>query len=459
MNEPDPRRAFRLEGASSLAFTGAGGKSSMLFWLGEVYGQDQRPVVLSTTTHLGVDQAGRAMRHLICRSSRALPSLDELTRPGSLLITGPAGERGRLGGLSSENMVALHAATRSAGVPLMIEADGSRRRSLKAPAPHEPAVPKFVETVAVFAGLAAIGHPLDAQSVHRPDLFAKAASTRKGVAITQEMIVRVLRAEEGGLKGVPSQSRPVAVLTQAATETQRGLGAQMALSLLKSYAAVIVCDLGSTRTHESTTEQPRLPRIHAVYEPVAAVILAAGGSRRFQGTPKQTLLWRGAPFVRHVVMTAVHAGLDPIIVVTGGDSTVAGAVEGLDVQLVHNAGWQRGQSSSLRVGVQQLADTSGAAVFLLADQPQITPSLVRAVVERHREQLSQVVAPMIDGQRGNPVLFDRSMFGELENVRGDQGGRALFSKAQVDWVPWHDPRMLLDVDTPEDYEKLIAAFA
>ncbi len=96
-------------------------------------------------------------------------------------------------------------------------------------------------------------------------------------------------------------------------------------------------------------------------------------------------------------------------------------------------------------------------MFLLADQPQVTPQVIRALVETHAGGLPPIVAPLIrDERRGNPVLFDRSTFADLLRLQGESGGRSLFSKHRVEYVPWHDDRLLLDVDTPEDYRRLLA---
>ena len=98
----------------------------------------------------------------------------------------------------------------------------------------------------------------------------------------------------------------------------------------------------------------------------------------------------------------------------------------------------------------------GGAIFLLVDQPQITSSILRALVEKHAEGLYPIVAPMVLDQRANPVLFDRITFTDLLGIAGDVGGRAIFHKHQVEYLPWHDDRMLLDVDTPEHYQRLIS---
>jgi len=92
----------------------------------------------------------------------------------------------------------------------------------------------------------------------------------------------------------------------------------------------------------------------------------------------------------------------------------------------------------------------------LADQPHIPIELVKALGEQHAQTLAPVVAPLIDGRRGNPVLFDRVTFDDLLALSGDVGGRAVFAKHGVTYVPWHEASLLLDVDTPEDYQRLKA---
>jgi CTP:molybdopterin cytidylyltransferase MocA len=77
-------------------------------------------------------------------------------------------------------------------------------------------------------------------------------------------------------------------------------------------------------------------------------------------------------------------------------------------------------------------------------------------VEKHAEGLDPIVAPLVIDQRANPVLFDRETFQDLRQLEGDVGGRAIFQKYRVEYLPWHDDRLLLDVDTPEQYQRLIS---
>ena len=98
----------------------------------------------------------------------------------------------------------------------------------------------------------------------------------------------------------------------------------------------------------------------------------------------------------------------------------------------------------------------GAAIFLLADQPQVTRHVLEALKSRHAEGLFPVIAPLIADRRGNPVLFDRVTFADLLKLSGDVGGRALFREYPVEYIPWHDEHLLFDVDNEDDYRKLLA---
>ncbi len=221
----------------------------------------------------------------------------------------------------------------------------------------------------------------------------------------------------------------------------------MARSLLSSFHSVIVSSL----THK---------RIYAVHESIAGIILAAGEAKRF-GKSKQLLDWKGEPFVHVVTRRALESSLSPVIVVTGANGEqVETAVKDLDVMIVKNNEWNSGQASSIKEGIKKLTAssiaTSGGAIFLLADQPQITTSILQALVEKHAEGLYSIVAPMVMDQRANPVLFDQVAFVDLLGIEGDVGGRAIFHKHPVEYLPWHDDRMLLDVDTPEQYHRLIS---
>ena len=451
------KSALRLGDAPRLAFVGAGGKTTALFRLAREY---PTPVIATATTHLELWQARLADAHYACTdlSDCRWPAAPRLR--GVSLFTGRPGNRSLAGLDYAAIRQTLHLADERQA-PLLIEADGARRHPLKAPAAHEPPIPKFVDTVVVTVGLSGLGHALTADWVHRPDIFAALAGAPPGKPIHPDALRRVLRHPSGGLKNIPGSTRRVALLNQVDTPELLLQARRLARGLLKNYHAVVsasLCRRDPLDTRDNLTVMETQPaEIYSVYEPIAGIILAAGASARM-GRPKLLLPWQGEPLIRHTARTALEAGLFPVIVVTGAyGAEVEAALTGLEVQIAANPEWETGQGSSVRAGVAALPSETGAAIFLLGDQPQIPASLLQALAEAHAQSQAPVIAPLIDGQRGNPVLFDRAVFPDLLLLRGDAGARQVFSRYPPQYLPWNDPAPLWDIDTPADYQRLVNA--
>ena len=187
---------------------------------------------------------------------------------------------------------------------------------------------------------------------------------------------------------------------------------------------------------------------------IAVIVLAAGASTRM-GRQKLTLpLADGRPLVRAAVEQVLAADLDDVVVVLGREAeAVASALRGLPIRTVVNPRYAEGQSTSLRAGLDALAQGTEAAVVALGDQPLPDPRLLRQLVEAFRTSGLPIVAPLYRDGRGNPVLFASSVFDELRRVEGDRGGRPAIARdpARVAEVPVDAP-MPADIDTPDDYE-------
>lgn len=177
------------------------------------------------------------------------------------------------------------------------------------------------------------------------------------------------------------------------------------------------------------------------------------------GQPKLMLSWHGVPLVRWVARTALAAACSPVIVVTGADpGAVENSLANLPVTFAHNPEWQQGQSTSVRTGVQALPGNVDAALILLGDQPQIPLVVLQTLINAYLNETPPppIVAVASGGRRGNPVLFDRGQFPVLTTLEGDAGARTIFSRYPVQLIPFDDNNLLLDVDSPEDYQRLMA---
>jgi molybdenum cofactor cytidylyltransferase len=435
-------KALRLDNKSApqqtISFVGAGGKTSALFQLArEMVQFHSTAIVVTATTHLGARQTSLADHHIIAKDSN---DLKNFPNQGVILVTGEI-ENDRTKPVNELTLNWLRENTLLRNTPLLIEADGSRQKPLKAPASHEPAIPEFSDIVIVVAGLSGLGKSLTDEHVHRGESFSQLSSLQIDQPVTPDALTRVLIHPQGGLKNIPSHARRIVFLNQADTSALQSTGGNMARHLLDHFDSVI---LGSLKHNSLQT-----------FEQTAGIILAAGESTRF-GAPKQLLDWKGKPFVRHVAETALQSGLWPVVVVTGFRSAdIESTLSSLPVSIVHNPEYNQGQSTSIKTGINALPTNAGATVFLLADQPQIPVEVIRALLESHAQNLQPILAPLVlEERRANPVLFDRVTFPDLLTLTGDIGGRGIFDKYRVEYLPWHDDILLFDVDKPEDYQRL-----
>ncbi len=430
------QHALRLDPAAGkpvIALVGAGGKSSLLFRLGSELAAAGRPTLLTSTTRLWAHQADLAPFTLLSASEQTLAFELPTSLRGYgqvLALAGPAGEPGKLAGLAPEAICRLAALEEVQA--MVVEAEGARERLLKAPAAHEPVVPACATHMITVASAAAVGQPLDEVTVHRPEIAARLTGLPLGDVLTPQAVAALLADARGGLKGRPAGAVPLLYLNLALAAAPTPEEAEHRMDAARRIAGHALAAAPSLRAVLIGSAQGSEP-VAEVHGRVAAVVLAAGASSRLESDlPKQVLPWQpGDTLIGRAVDIALYAStIDEVIVVTGHRADeVQAALGGRAVRCVFNPDWQAGQSSSVAAGLQALAPEMCAAVFVLADQPTVQPATIDLLVQRHRQTLAPVAAPIYQGgQRGNPVLFDRSTFPELLALQGDSGGRPLIQR-------------------------------
>lgn len=184
----------------------------------------------------------------------------------------------------------------------------------------------------------------------------------------------------------------------------------------------------------------------------SAVILAAGASTRM-GVPKLLLPFDGEPLLTRTVRQVSNAGFDEVLVVLGHQhEQTRAALDGLPVRHVVNRHYASGMGSSFRAAVEALDTRSRAAMFALADQPFVTTDVYRGLLEIYVRDAPGIVCARYGEMTAPPHLFARELFPELAAL--EHGARDLLSRhrdrMQVLQLP---PDLLLDVDTPADYER------
>jgi len=178
------------------------------------------------------------------------------------------------------------------------------------------------------------------------------------------------------------------------------------------------------------------------------------------GTAKQLLPLGSGTVLEQTLANVRASGLDEIVLVLGSSADFIRqqlprpVVEGLKV--VTNENYEQGMASSLRAGIAALNPDADAALIILADQPFVRPETFNRIAEEYRRSHSHIVIPMHRGARGNPVLLDRAVFGDVMALEGDIGCRAIFGNHldEIAKVEIEDPGILLDIDNNDDYERL-----
>jgi molybdenum cofactor cytidylyltransferase len=227
-----------------------------------------------------------------------------------------------------------------------------------------------------------------------------------------------------------------------------------------------VMDMGAGGLLTEISSRP-LPRVEAcapapVQAPsrprVAAVILAAGQSRRMGPSNKLLADVAGKPMVVHVADAVQSSQARPVLAVVGHQAdAVRAALAGHDIMFIDNPDYDEGISGSLKHGLRALPRGIDGAIICLGDMPRVTATQIdRLVAAFNPVEGRAICVPTFNGKRGNPVLFARRFFEEMESVSGDVGARHLIGEAPelVCEVAMEDRGVLLDIDTPEALAKI-----
>ena len=215
--------------------------------------------------------------------------------------------------------------------------------------------------------------------------------------------------------------------------------------------------------------RPPFERLAAALLPIGAIVLAAGSSSRMSGAQKLLLEVEGKPMVRHAIEAASEGGCHQVVVVYSAPEVKAAV--GDAAELVHNPNAHTGMASSLQVGLRALRPEIEAAAVLLGDQPLVGSRTIAALLRAWRREGSRP-AVAVAKKRGDasppsrrpdahwtpPVVLAREMWDDLNALEGDAGARQLLDghPELLDTVP--APGHPDDIDTPDDYAKILSLF-
>ena len=200
---------------------------------------------------------------------------------------------------------------------------------------------------------------------------------------------------------------------------------------------------------------------------IAAVVLAAGMSRRM-GRPKALLPLAGLPLIVRVIGPILSVGsIDPIVVVTGHHAEqVMRAMDGCDVGFAHNPDYEAGgMLSSVKTGVRAIPDECDAFFLVLGDQPLVQSPTYRALLDRdmglwpmHSGSHVPMLQPTFNTRRGHPILLSSDCIDDVLALPEDATLRDYTHRISKIEVPVDDPGIHADIDTPHDYDRAVLEF-
>jgi molybdenum cofactor cytidylyltransferase len=183
---------------------------------------------------------------------------------------------------------------------------------------------------------------------------------------------------------------------------------------------------------------------------VSGLVLASGTSSRFCGKSKLLSILRGQAVLLRTVNAYVEALGEVWVVVAPQPNPAVELITLPGVHLIENPDFSEGQSAALRHGIESLPRASAGAVIGVGDQPLLDSTVITRLVEAWSASSAPIVAPRFGGYRGNPVVFDRALFGVLARVTGDVGGRLVLQNNPHEFVDFEEASYGIDIDSPDD---------
>jgi probable selenium-dependent hydroxylase accessory protein YqeC len=224
-----------------VAVVGAGGKTTLVYALAAEARARGWRVLVTTTTHMGTLPEATTGPVLVESDGVADARIEAALREhGRATILGRRVRADKLEGLAPERVDAL----RSHADLVLIEADGARSRSLKAPAAHEPVVPASATVMVVLAALDVLGTPAGGALVHRPEIVGRLSGLDPDDPVTEDALVACLSHPESYPARLRLGLRPVVFLNKVEDAARAAAAARIAARLCPPYGAVVA---GSAR--------------------------------------------------------------------------------------------------------------------------------------------------------------------------------------------------------------------
>lgn len=192
---------------------------------------------------------------------------------------------------------------------------------------------------------------------------------------------------------------------------------------------------------------------------IAEIILAAGSSSRM-GRPKQLLPWENTTLIEHTIAQSRGLDMDTFVVLGANCQKIKPIIDTPEIRIVYNRDWHRGMGSSIQTGIKAMLDITPkyqAVLIRLADQPFIDAVLLKQLLVKYNKSSTDIIGTDIGTKIVVPAIFPVSYFDELITLKEDYGARFILKKYKKNIQTIQAVEKIVDIDTEEDYQRLISS--
>ena len=424
---------YKKDSTVYISIVGAGGKTKLLYLLGNHLQNTGFKVLLTTTTMVYYPDADE--------------NSSNITFWGSHIIEQGIGQefeqdKRKIKGFEKEEMECFVRSGQFNDFDfVLIEADGAKRMPIKAPNENEPVVIDFSDIVIGVVGLDSLGKAINEENTHRPAELTKIFNKNLGDIINENDIKNLVLSEKGLFKSSPVLAKKILVLNKADTAEIIKSGEKIIdflMNGLNGYSNSMVSNFKIDYFVISSLEMGKIHKVFHRLHRLSIIVFAAGEGKRM-GAEKLILELDGIPILKKVLKALELLKTAEIIeiaetVIIAETILVYSADIILDLaekheidKVIKNPEPERGMSSSLKLAIEKVSPDTDAFMFFMGDQPFISKKTIEKLISKWLEDTSRIVVPCFAGKKGNPVIFPSSFKKQLMEVTGDKGGREIIN--------------------------------
>ena len=186
---------------------------------------------------------------------------------------------------------------------------------------------------------------------------------------------------------------------------------------------------------------------------ISAILLAAGRSKRMAGVNKLTKEIQGIPLIKHSINNIILSSVNEIIIVLGYQKEIIEKLidKNKKIKIVHNKNFDSGMASSIKLGLNNLSESTESFFICLGDMPMVNKNIYNQLIKLKNNK--EIIVPTFIGKQGNPILFSKSMKNKIMTIQGDVGAKKILdsNKDKILKLETNDQNITKDFNTKDDF--------